>query len=74
MWTLFKAIYYLCILLFGFISLTGTVPPLSKSKQPNDIQLTEQGLKWKEKKYYQKLAGKLLILLYSDIACTHKPV
>jgi hypothetical protein len=62
------------MLLFGFISLTGTVPLLSKSKQSNDIQLIEQGLKWKEKKYYQKLAGKSIILLYSDIACTHKPV
>lgn len=74
MWTFLKAAYYLCILIFGFISLTGTAPPQSKSKQFSDIQLTEQGLKWKEKEYDQKLAGKSLIPLYNDIVYTYKLV
>ncbi|KAL9558248.1 hypothetical protein MBANPS3_000991 [Mucor bainieri] len=61
MWAIFKAIFYLSILTFGFISFTGSESPVANRKNSLDfMELTKQGLAWRARKtLYHSQVGQL---------------
>lgn len=63
MWAIYKAVFYLSIFGFGFVSFTGLVESARQNEMSDLIELTKHGLRWTANGDPDTSKGVLLLLL-----------